>query len=122
MIDADDDLLRRALQNLIANAIDHTPKGIVDIDGIAEAGHVICWVTDNGVGIADEELSKVFDKYHTKNRHRAGIGLGLSVVKRIVEAHGGRVELESQVGEGTTVRLSLPQTTMSHTSPQAPPV
>lgn len=107
VVSADPELLQRAVQNLLSNAIDYAPKGTVTIGASADDGNVECWVTDDGEGIADEEISKVFDKFHTSRPGGGGMGLGLAVVKQIVEAHGGTVELESRLGQGTTVRLRL---------------
>ncbi|MFL6650638.1 MAG: ATP-binding protein [Sulfurifustaceae bacterium] len=101
---ADADLLERVFQNLIANAIDNTPNGRVVVGARhRDDGGVECWVTDNGRGIPDDLKSKVFDK----SANRSG-GLGLPIVRQIVEAHGGAIALESAVGKGTTVRFSLP--------------
>lgn len=105
----DADLFQRVFQNLISNAIDYTPKGTVTI-GAAQSddGSVECWVTDNGRGIPDDVKPKVFEKYQTTRRRRGGTGLGLTVVKQIIEAHGGTIALESEVDRGTTVRFQIP--------------
>lgn len=107
VIHGDPDLLGRALQNLVANAIEHSPRGNVTITAAIEGTAVECRVCDDGEGIAEDEIAKVFDKFHTGRRRNGGVGLGLAVVKRVAEAHGGRVHLESRAGQGTTVRLVL---------------
>ena len=109
---ADASLLRRILQNLIANAITYTPHGEVTI-GAREAdteGSVECWVSDNGAGIPEELLQKVFEKTVTdpEKDEGSGSGLGLAIVKAFVEAHDGKVEVESKIGHGSTFRFTLP--------------
>ena len=107
---ADASLLRRVLQNLVANAIKYTPRGKVGIgarEGEAE-GAIECWVTDNGSGISQERLEKIFDKFESDPNREGGIGLGLAIVKTFVEAHGGYVTVESQEGAGSTFRFTLP--------------
>ena len=107
---ADASLLRRIFQNLIANAIAYTPRGEVRIGaepGAAE-GAVDCWVSDNGAGIPAELLDKVFEKGAGDPEKDGSTGLGLAIVKTFIEAHGGTVHAESELGRGTTVRFSLP--------------
>ena len=107
---ADADVLRRILENLIANAIKYTPQGEVTIGAreLGEKGEVEAWVTDNGAGIEPDLLAKVFEKGETDPESAGGLGLGLAIVKTFTEAHGGTVTAESQVGTGSTFRLSLP--------------
>jgi signal transduction histidine kinase len=107
---ADAHLVRRVLQNLIANAIKYTPRGRIAIGARElEAGSVECWVSDNGVGIPPDLLAKVFDKGETDPEGGDGLGLGLAIVKTFVEAHGGRVSVESREGEGTRFQFTLPR-------------
>jgi signal transduction histidine kinase len=103
-------LLRRVFQNLVANAIKYTPRGEVVIGSrkLGPGGAVECWVSDNGAGIPEALLDKVFDKGETDPANEGGTGLGLAVVKTFVEAHGGTVAVESKVGFGSTFRISLP--------------
>ena len=107
---ADAGTLRRVFQNLIANAIEYTPGGEVVIGArkLAPEGSVECWVSDNGAGIPQERLEKVFDKAETDPEKEGGTGLGLAVVKAYVEAHGGTVSVESKEGAGSTFRFTLP--------------
>ena len=110
VVHADASLLRRVFQNLIANAIRYTPRGEVVIgarDLGADAG-VECWVSDNGAGIPETLLEKVFDKGETDPENAGGTGLGLAIVKTFIEAHGGKVNVESKEGFGSTFRFSLP--------------
>ncbi|MFL6334692.1 MAG: sensor histidine kinase [Pyrinomonadaceae bacterium] len=89
---ADAGMLSLVFQNLISNAIDYTPNGSVTIGARAGEGSaaVECWVADGGAGIPEDRLEKVFDKMETDPDKKSGMGLGLAVVKRFVEAHGGR--------------------------------
>ncbi|HUR21686.1 MAG TPA: HAMP domain-containing sensor histidine kinase, partial [Vicinamibacterales bacterium] len=107
---ADASLLTRILQNLIANAIAYTPRGEVVIDALqtGAAGDVEIQVRDNGVGISPEHCLTVFDKHDTDTDKEGGLGLGLAIVKTFVEAHDGKVTVESQLGVGSTFRFTLP--------------
>jgi len=110
---ADASLLRRVFQNLIANAIRYTPCGAVVI-GAREnsaARSVECWVSDNGAGIPEALLEKVFDKGETDAETAGGTGLGLAIVKTMTEAHGGTVAVDSKERVGSTFRFSLPAKT-----------
>lgn len=107
---ADASLLKRVFQNLIANAIKYTPHGEIIIGAkLNKEGDVECWVRDNGSGIPEEILEKVFDKGETDLQDDGGMGLGLAIVKTFIEAHGGKVAVESKVKDGTTFRFSLPK-------------
>lgn len=107
---ADASLLRRVFQNLIANAITYTSRGEVIIEAreLGAEGAVECWVSDNGAGIPEERLEKVFDQLETDPQKEGGLGLGLAIVKTFVEAHDGKVTVESKEGLGSTFRLTLP--------------
>ena len=107
---ADAGMLSLILQNLISNAIDYTPNGEVAVGARAGggAGGVECWVGDNGAGIPAGRLGKVFDKLESDPGRRGGMGLGLAIVKQFVEAHGGRVSVDSEVGRGSTFRFTIP--------------
>ena len=111
--------MKQVLNNLVENAIQYTPEGgkVVVSTGKQEAeGRV--WATatvaDTGVGIPEEELPHIFERFfrgvEPRTMQVAGTGLGLAIVKEIVELHGGRVTVESQVGEGTTFTVWLPLT------------
>jgi signal transduction histidine kinase len=107
---ADASLLRRVFQNLVANAIKYTPRGEIVI-GARETGAdgaVECWVSDDGAGIPEDWLEIIFDKLETDPEREGGIGLGLTIVKTFVEAHGGTVTVESKEGVGSTFRFTLP--------------
>jgi signal transduction histidine kinase len=105
---ADASLLKRVFENLIANALRYTPRGEVVI-GARESGEggLECWVSDNGTGIPEDRLETIFDKGETDPQREGGTGLGLAIVRTFVEAHGGRVTVESQEAVGTTCRFTL---------------
>ncbi len=107
---ADAALLKRVLQNLVANAIRHTSGGEVVIGARElDADHAIeCWVRDNGAGIPKEFLGRIFEKGETHSADAGGKGLGLAIVETFAEAHGGKVTVESQEGEGSTFRFTVP--------------
>ena len=106
---ADANLLRRVFQNLIANAISYTPRGEIVIGARESDGEegVEIWVSDNGAGIPAERLEKVFDIAETDPLKEGGSGLGLAIVKTFVEAHEGKVSVESEEGVGSTFRFTL---------------
>ena len=108
---ADANLLMRILQNLIANAIKYTPDGEVAISAseLEADGSVECLVMDNGKGIPQSQVLKVFDKGETDPENVGGMGLGLAIVKKFVEAHGGTVSVESELNVGSKFRFSLPK-------------
>lgn len=105
---ADGALLGRALQNLIGNAIEHTKDGEIRISAktLPNMG-IECRVTDTGAGIPEDRVGKVFDRLET-DPEKHGLGLGLAIVREIVEAHGGSIDVESTLGRGTTFRFVLP--------------
>lgn len=110
MVFADASLLRRVLQNLIANAIKYTPQGEVIVGATDQTAEktVECWVSDNGRGIPEHFLERVFEKGESDSGSGGGLGLGLAIVKSFTEASGGKVTVESQVGVGSTFRFSIP--------------
>jgi two-component system, OmpR family, heavy metal sensor histidine kinase CusS len=109
---ADRSLFQRAVGNLITNAIRYAPGGKIVISARSDSSAVIIRVQDNGEGIPTEHLSKVFDRFYRVDPSRSalsgGAGLGLSIVKGIMTLHRGEVNLMSQVGVGTSVKLSFP--------------
>jgi two-component system phosphate regulon sensor histidine kinase PhoR len=106
---ADAALLTRIFQNLIANAIVYAPQGEILIGARqTEAGAAECWVSDNGTGIEPERLEVIFEKFETDHEGEDASGLGLAIVKTFVEAHGGTIRAESEVGAGATFRFTLP--------------
>lgn len=106
---ADASLLQRIFQNLLANAVKYTPGGAVTVAAHEDHDATIeCLVTDNGAGVPEERLEKIFEKGETGPENGGGTGLGLAIVKTFVEAHGGNIDVTSQVGHGSTFRFTLP--------------
>jgi PAS domain S-box-containing protein len=107
---ADYDRFLQVIENLVSNAEKFTPKGgRITIAARRRDGDVLLWVSDTGAGIDAAALPYVFDRFSPKRRvERRGTGLGLPIVKGIVEAHKGRVWAESKVGEGSTFFFTLP--------------
>jgi two-component system phosphate regulon sensor histidine kinase PhoR len=113
LIRADRRGMEEVFTNLVANAVNYSPDGgDVKIAACSHGDYVEVRVTDRGIGIEPGEIAKIFDKFyrvkHPKTRQVIGTGLGLSLVKGLIEAHRGSVEVESQVGEGSTFRVFLP--------------
>ncbi len=112
---ADARALKQILLNLLSNAIKFTPAGgTVEIASACRAGWVCFGVSDDGVGIAEDDLAKLGRPFEQAagayTRDHEGTGLGLSLVKAFAELHGGRMEMESALGEGTIVRVYVPLT------------
>ncbi|MBX6311334.1 MAG: HAMP domain-containing protein, partial [Isosphaeraceae bacterium] len=112
-VQGDADRLRRLFFNLIDNAIKYTPTGgRVMVRGESPNGQIHMTIADTGIGIPAEHLPYVFDRFYRVNPSRSpetdGTGLGLAICRSIVEAHGGRIEIDSVVGSGTRIRLALP--------------
>ena len=110
---ADEDSLVQVLVNLVANALDHTPPdGTVTLGCRHEGANVNLWVADTGSGIPLTSQSRIFDRFYRVNhslaREPGGAGLGLSISRTIVAAHGGQIDLVSVPGSGTTVTVILP--------------
>ena len=111
----DADALHRVLENLIVNAVDSMPYGgrisvrarMTEIP-VAPVGSVAVEVVDTGSGIPSELVERVFERGFTTKGPGGGSGLGLAICREIVQAHGGRIELSSEPGRGTTVRISVP--------------
>jgi signal transduction histidine kinase len=102
--------LLQVISNLVGNAIKFTPEGgRIDLRAVAAGGEVRFAVADTGPGIPPEQLPHVFGRFWQANRgDRRGIGLGLSIARGIVEAHGGRIWVESDLGEGSTFYFTVP--------------
>jgi signal transduction histidine kinase len=100
--------MREVLSNLVLNALRHAGNGgTVSIAVELIGDRVVVRVTDTGIGMSPEELSKIFDRFY-KSRGSSGSGLGLTIARRLVIAHGGQIRAESQLGHGTTVTVTLP--------------
>jgi two-component system, NtrC family, nitrogen regulation sensor histidine kinase NtrY len=104
---ADAELLRRAISNLILNAIDAMPQGgTLTFRSRNEGGKVLIEVADTGSGLTPEECARIFTPYYTSKQH--GTGLGLAIVQSVVSDHGGRVRVHSEPEQGTTFVIELP--------------
>lgn len=109
----DPDRLRQLLHNLVANALKYTPRGgAVTLSLEKDGDWAKITVADTGIGIPEKDLPHIFERFYRVDRARSraegGAGLGLSIVKWIVDAHGGRIEVRSEVGKGTVFTVWLP--------------
>jgi len=109
---ADEDLVGQVFINLLDNAIKYTPQGgIITVRIKVEDNMIVTRVTDSGVGIPEESQARLFERFYrvdkARSRELGGTGLGLAIVKHIVDSHGGEVEVQSQVGKGTSFIFSL---------------
>jgi signal transduction histidine kinase len=105
--------LRQVLLNLIANAVKYTDNGTVSLATEASNGVVNFVVNDTGVGVDGQHLEKIFEPFwqveHTTTRRAGGTGLGLAVTRQFVEMLGGRIQVDSTLGEGSTFIVSIPR-------------
>jgi len=111
-VSVDPHRMRQVLANLLDNAVKYTPDGgRVDVETAQSPKQVIITIRDTGTGIPEEEIPKIWNRLYRgdKSRSQRGLGLGLSLVRSIVKAHGGHVEVSSQPGAGSTFTVYLPQ-------------
>jgi len=111
-LEIDPERIRQVLTNLLSNALRYSPRGSsikINLAGSAPGAAKRIWISvqDSGPGIAPEDLPHIFDRFY-KSRDSRGMGLGLSIARFIVEAHGGEIAVESSEGKGTTISFSLP--------------
>jgi signal transduction histidine kinase/ActR/RegA family two-component response regulator len=109
-IQADGERVLEVLENLVGNAIKFTPAGgTILIGARAQGAELVLWVKDTGPGIPPEQIPHLFDRFWQASKgDRRGAGLGLTICRAIVDAHGGRIWVESELGVGSTVFFSLP--------------
>jgi two-component system, OmpR family, sensor kinase len=112
-LDADPDRLAQVLRNLVTNAVRHTsPEGSIEVSITSSDGVAEFEVSDDGTGIEPGQLGRIFDRFHRtdegRSRAEGGSGLGLAIARAIVEAHGGTMQAESALGDGATIRFSIP--------------
>ena len=111
----DSNTLQEVLQNLLDNALQYTPAGgKIEVSASCANGHVVITVADTGIGIPQAEQQRIFERFYrvdaARSREAGGTGLGLSIARHIMEAHGGRLWVESAVGEGSRFHFSIPVT------------
>ena len=110
-IQADERLLRHVFTNLLTNAVKYSDPGqVVRFEIACARPEIICAIRDQGIGIPEADREWLFNAFHRGHNvaHRPGTGLGLVIVKRCVDLHGGKIEVESKLGEGTVVTVRLP--------------
>jgi two-component system, OmpR family, phosphate regulon sensor histidine kinase PhoR len=112
-ISADANRLREVLLNLLENAVQYTQaRGRIEVAAETRNGDAVITVADNGIGISQTEQQRIFERFYrvdaARSREAGGTGLGLSIARHIVEAHGGRIWLESNLGEGSRFHFSVP--------------
>jgi len=104
--------IARVFENLLSNALKYSPPCTpIRISGAPDGAGYRFSVADRGIGMSSQQVAKVFDKFYradASNTATGGLGLGMSIVRNIVEAHGGRIWVESAPGAGTTVRFTVP--------------
>jgi two-component system phosphate regulon sensor histidine kinase PhoR len=110
--------LQEVLYNLLDNAVKYSPNGgEIRLRVQRREGEIALSVSDQGMGISKEDLPRIFERFYradkTRSREERGTGLGLAIVKHIAELHGGRVEAESELGKGTTIRVFIPAVTQT---------
>jgi len=113
VVEADPGRIRQVLDNLLSNAVKYSSEGTeISVRCESRGQELVVSVRDQGIGIAPEDMDKVFDRFYQVTpglcQKGSGAGLGLTICKRIVEAHGGRIWVESTPGKGSTFRFSLP--------------
>jgi len=112
VVPTDRNQIVQVLANLLSNAIRYTPEGSVTLEVRSEGDQVLMVVQDTGIGIAQEDLSRIFERFYrvdkARSRETGGTGLGLAIVRHIVNAHGGKVTVESRLGEGSRFQVALP--------------
>jgi two-component system, OmpR family, phosphate regulon sensor histidine kinase PhoR len=109
----DASLLREVLQNLLDNAVQYTPsRGQIHVTASASAREAVVTVSDTGIGIPSTDQERIFERFYrvdpARSREAGGTGLGLSIARHIVDAHGGRIWVESEVGRGSRFSFSIP--------------
>jgi signal transduction histidine kinase len=104
--------VKQVIFNLLSNAVKFTPDGgRIDVSACLDGAEAVVAVRDNGIGISPEDQQKLFEEFRQVgqvSRQVEGTGLGLALSRKLVELHGGRIEVESEVGVGSTFTVTLP--------------
>ena len=112
IVSADGEKIGQLIKNLLDNAIKYSPGGDIVCRAFVKDNMVWISVQDHGIGISQQDLPQIFDKFYRVEReeaaHVSGTGLGLSIAKYIVESHDGKIDLQSELGKGTTISFGLP--------------
>ncbi|MCK5210189.1 MAG: hypothetical protein KAQ79_19270, partial [Cyclobacteriaceae bacterium] len=112
LLEADENRLQQILYNLVGNAIKFTERGKITVAATKQDEFIEIEVRDEGVGIPEDKLEKIFDSYEQVdvevNREYIGTGLGLTIAKKLVELHNGIIRVESKIGEGSSFRFTIP--------------
>ncbi len=126
LVDGDEDRIQQILLNLLGNALKFTESGEVRLSAVVQDGWVEVAVADTGIGIPQDKQERIFDAFEqgdaSTERTHGGTGLGLSVAKQLIELHGGRIWLESVVGQGSVFRFTLPCSSASEQERKEPVV
>ena len=109
----DRDRIEQVITNIVSNAIKYTPDGgKIHVEYGYEFTDAVVTVTDTGIGIPESDISRIFERFYrvdkARSRKYGGTGLGLAMAKEIIEAHGGKIEITSKPGKGTTVTIKVP--------------
>jgi signal transduction histidine kinase len=108
------DVYERILLNLLSNAVKYTPEGgAINVNIMDHTGEAVVSISDTGIGIPENEVDTIFERFYrtekSRNRQTGGAGIGLTIVKSILEAHGGTVEVMSKEGLGSTFLIKIPK-------------
>lgn len=119
LVQGDHDRLQQVVSNLVSNAVKFSPEGgVITLGAREQEGEALLWVSDQGIGIPAEAIANVFSKFfrvdNQETRQIGGTGLGLALVKKVIEAHGGQVWVESTEGQGSTFFFTLPLAQAEH--------
>lgn len=113
MLIADKERIEQVVINILSNSVKYTPEGgKIDVSVTSPDGKIAIRVSDNGIGVPQEDLSHIFERFYRVEKSRTsetgGTGLGLAIARELIEAHGGTIEMQSNLGEGSTVTITLP--------------
>lgn len=119
---ADPERISQVVSNLLSNAIKYTDEGVITVRAVKSDGGITLSVSDTGAGIPKDDLPRIFTKFYQAKNAKKGTGIGLALVKHLVEAHKGHIWVESELGKGTTFTVQLPAASPSVAHDQPPVV